>query len=181
MSPPGALPFTPQLSAHHKFFVCVWWNTLSTLSSSPRCVELGRIKCTQYWPDKEGQSKWYGEIQVDFLKEHPCGSYVLRMFSLKREVNMLTQASLSSCSQESYSARWHFCTSLRPSMHTVFPYMFGVCNFSPDASTMILFVGDPFWLLWKMMASIGRLVLLPRWMIYRLTSHFSLHFLGVNV
>ena len=123
MSPPGALPFTPQLSAHHKFFVCVWWNTLSTLSSSPRCVELGRIKCTQYWPDKEGQSKWYGEIQVDFLKEHPCGSYVLRMFSLKREVNMLTQASPSSCSQESYSACWHFCTSLQPSMHTQFFYI----------------------------------------------------------
>lgn len=68
------------------FRLCLVDYSLSSLSSSPRCVELGRIKCTQYWPDKEGQTKWYGEIQVDFLKEHPCGSYILRMFSLKREV-----------------------------------------------------------------------------------------------
>ena len=44
------------------------------------------MKCTQYWPEKEGQTKWYGEIQVDFLREQNCGSYILRMFSLKHEV-----------------------------------------------------------------------------------------------
>ena len=37
-------------------------------------------------------------------------------------------------------------------------FTFDVCRFTPDASTMISFVGDPFWLL-RRMASTGRLIL----------------------
>ena len=65
-----------------------------------------------------------------------------------------------------------FCKGLQPSMHTQFFYMSVNCGFSPDASTMILFVGDPFWLLLKIMVGIGCLVLPPRWMMDRLSGHF---------
>lgn len=50
-----------------------------------RCIELGRIKCAQYWPEREGSTKQYGEIDVELMKEVDHGIYILRMFSLRQE------------------------------------------------------------------------------------------------
>ena len=46
---------------------------------------------------------------------------------------------------------------------------------SPDASTMISFVSDPFWLLQRMVANIGRLVLPPWQAMDKWSVHFFFH------
>ena len=86
-----------------------------------------------------------------------------------------TPAGPTSCECSAWNARWicklkhhhPFALNLEARVYNQvcihsFSIYVRVCRFSPDASTMILFVGGPFWLLWKMMASIGRLALLPR-------------------
>ena len=51
-----------------------------------RCVELGRIKCAQYWP-QIGAVRKYGDITVENLISDDKRSYVLRVFSLKKDVS----------------------------------------------------------------------------------------------
>ena len=49
-----------------------------------RCIELNRIKCTQYWP--EGGTAMYGDITVESLQCEEVGSCNLRTFRVQHMV-----------------------------------------------------------------------------------------------
>ena len=51
-----------------------------------KCVELGRHKCTQYWPD-EGIVK-YGNVTVTVAKLQQCDGYELRTMTITSAVRV---------------------------------------------------------------------------------------------
>lgn len=51
-----------------------------------KCVELGKNKCAQYWPD-DG-SIMYGNVTVQVVRTQNCEGYDLRTFKVQSEVSI---------------------------------------------------------------------------------------------
>ena len=51
-----------------------------------RCVEMGKLKCVQYWPDGDGIAS-YGELNVQCTSFHMCEGYELRMLRVQCRVS----------------------------------------------------------------------------------------------
>ncbi|KAI6660505.1 Receptor-type tyrosine-protein phosphatase alpha-like [Oopsacas minuta] len=60
------------------FWNMVWEQGLRIIVSLTNLVELGKIKCTQYWPDKVGDSDQHGEVHVCLQKEERYPNYIVR-------------------------------------------------------------------------------------------------------
>ncbi|XP_031756176.1 tenascin-X-like isoform X13 [Xenopus tropicalis] len=67
------------------FWRMIWEKNISAAVMLTRCVELGKVKCEQYWPSS-GQ-KEFGDISVSLIEESVQPEWVIRDFTVthKRE------------------------------------------------------------------------------------------------
>ena len=72
----------------------VWEKQVFVIVKITKCVELGKRKCAQYWPD-DGSMK-YGNIVVQVLKTQNCEGYDLRTIKLQSKVQYFSRIQLFS-------------------------------------------------------------------------------------
>ena len=73
------------------FWRMVWEQHVHVVVMTTKCVELGRHKCSQYWPD-EGVVR-YGNVTVTVAKLQQCDGYELRNMKIScrvREIHKLS-------------------------------------------------------------------------------------------
>nr|XP_060624218.1 receptor-type tyrosine-protein phosphatase eta [Anolis sagrei ordinatus] len=73
----GPLPTTVQ-----DFWRMIWEKDIYTVVMLTKCVEQGRTKCEEYWPNK--QSKSYGDITVAMTSEIVLPEWTIRDFSMEK-------------------------------------------------------------------------------------------------
>uniref|UniRef100_A0A670I8F2 Receptor-type tyrosine-protein phosphatase eta n=1 Tax=Podarcis muralis TaxID=64176 RepID=A0A670I8F2_PODMU len=73
----GPLPNTVQ-----DFWRMIWEKKIYTVVMLTKCIEQGRTKCEEYWPNK--QSKSYGDITVAMTSEIPLPEWTIRDFSMEK-------------------------------------------------------------------------------------------------
>ena len=67
------------------FWRMVWEKQVVVVVMITKCVELGKHKCLQYWPDNG--STTYGGVVVRVAKTQKCDGYDLRTIRLQSEVH----------------------------------------------------------------------------------------------
>ncbi|PRD26131.1 UNVERIFIED_CONTAM: Receptor-type tyrosine-protein phosphatase eta [Trichonephila clavipes] len=60
----------------------IWEQSVSMIVMLTQCVERGKNKCEQYWPDA-GEAKHYGDMQVRTISESMLSSYIIRLFHVQ--------------------------------------------------------------------------------------------------
>lgn len=85
------VPLSPPLTGPTKktlvdFWRMVWEQRVRVVVMTTKCVELGRHKCCQYWPD-EGVVQ-YGEVAVTVTKLQQCDGHELRIMKITRSVRL---------------------------------------------------------------------------------------------
>ncbi|XP_015678171.2 receptor-type tyrosine-protein phosphatase eta [Protobothrops mucrosquamatus] len=73
----GPLPNTVQ-----DFWRMIWEKKIYTVVMLTKCIEQGRTKCEEYWPNK--QSKNYGDIMVAMTSEISLPEWTIRDFSIEQ-------------------------------------------------------------------------------------------------
>ncbi|XP_032078046.1 receptor-type tyrosine-protein phosphatase eta isoform X2 [Thamnophis elegans] len=73
----GPLPNTVQ-----DFWRMIWEKKIYTVVMLTKCIEQGRTKCEEYWPNK--QSKNYGDIMVAMTSEIFLPEWTIRDFSIEQ-------------------------------------------------------------------------------------------------
>jgi hypothetical protein len=68
------------------FWRLVWEQQVHVIVMTTKCVELGRHKCTQYWPE-EGVIK-YGNVTVTVSRLQQCEGYELRTMNISCAVSL---------------------------------------------------------------------------------------------
>ncbi|GFQ99834.1 phosphatidylinositol phosphatase PTPRQ [Trichonephila clavata] len=64
------------------FWRMIWEQSVSMIVMLTQCVERGKKKCEQYWPDA-GEAKHYGDMQVRTISESMLSSYIIRLFHVQ--------------------------------------------------------------------------------------------------
>uniref|UniRef100_A0A0N4YZZ3 protein-tyrosine-phosphatase n=1 Tax=Parastrongyloides trichosuri TaxID=131310 RepID=A0A0N4YZZ3_PARTI len=72
----------PLPSTRDHFWQMVWEQQVPFIVALTKCVEKGRDKCHQYWPDQDQMSVLYNDIEVTLAKETLYEDYVLRELHL---------------------------------------------------------------------------------------------------
>ncbi|CAD6191999.1 unnamed protein product [Caenorhabditis auriculariae] len=77
----GPLPTT-----RDAFWQMTWEQQCPAIIALTKCVEKGRDKCHQYWPDAENTTVGYGEIEVTMISEKHYDEFVVRELRLLKRV-----------------------------------------------------------------------------------------------
>ncbi|GIY08823.1 hypothetical protein CDAR_199232 [Caerostris darwini] len=64
------------------FWRMIWEQSVSMIVMLTQCVERGKNKCEQYWPDA-GEAKHYGDMQVRTISESMLSSYTIRLYHVQ--------------------------------------------------------------------------------------------------
>ncbi|CAJ0581335.1 unnamed protein product, partial [Mesorhabditis spiculigera] len=72
----------PLPSTRDHFWQMVWEQQCPSIIALTKCVEKGRDKCHQYWPDAEHVSVLYGDIEVTLMSEQQYNEFVVRELRL---------------------------------------------------------------------------------------------------
>uniref|UniRef100_A0A0K0EXU3 protein-tyrosine-phosphatase n=1 Tax=Strongyloides venezuelensis TaxID=75913 RepID=A0A0K0EXU3_STRVS len=72
----------PLPSTRDHFWQMVWEQQVPFIVALTKCIEKGRDKCHQYWPDQDQLSVLYNDIEVTLAKETMYDDYVLRELHL---------------------------------------------------------------------------------------------------
>ncbi|XGW08121.1 hypothetical protein V3C99_010883 [Haemonchus contortus] len=75
----GPLPTT-----RDAFWQMAWEQYCPAIIALTKCVEKGRDKCHQYWPDSEHSSVVYSDIEVTLLNESSFDDFTIRELRLKK-------------------------------------------------------------------------------------------------
>uniref|UniRef100_A0A158P6K1 protein-tyrosine-phosphatase n=1 Tax=Angiostrongylus cantonensis TaxID=6313 RepID=A0A158P6K1_ANGCA len=78
----GPLPTT-----RDAFWQMAWEQGCPAIIALTKCVEKGRDKCHQYWPDNERSTVVYGDIEVTMLNESSFDEFSIRELRLRRVHN----------------------------------------------------------------------------------------------
>uniref|UniRef100_A0A8C0LEW8 Receptor-type tyrosine-protein phosphatase U n=1 Tax=Canis lupus dingo TaxID=286419 RepID=A0A8C0LEW8_CANLU len=71
----------PKPEMVYDFWRMVWQEHCSSIVMITKLVEVGRVKCSRYWPE---DSEMYGDIQITLVKTETLAEYVVRTFALER-------------------------------------------------------------------------------------------------
>uniref|UniRef100_A0A914XHA4 protein-tyrosine-phosphatase n=1 Tax=Plectus sambesii TaxID=2011161 RepID=A0A914XHA4_9BILA len=72
----------PLPSTRDHFWRMVWEQQCPAVVALTKCVEKGRDKCHQYWPDRSELSLTYADIEVTMMNETTYDEFVVREFRL---------------------------------------------------------------------------------------------------
>ncbi|TMS35191.1 hypothetical protein L596_002642 [Steinernema carpocapsae] len=72
----------PLPSTRDHFWRIVWQQQVPAIVALTKCVEKGRDKCHQYWPDNDQRSVLYDDIEVTLCYEEIMPDYTVRELSL---------------------------------------------------------------------------------------------------
>ncbi|KAJ1359430.1 hypothetical protein KIN20_018155 [Parelaphostrongylus tenuis] len=78
----GPLPTT-----RDAFWQMAWEQGCTAIIALTKCVEKGRDKCHQYWPESEHSTVVYGDIEVTLLNESSFDEFTIRELRLRRVHN----------------------------------------------------------------------------------------------
>uniref|UniRef100_A0A8C4LQI5 protein-tyrosine-phosphatase n=1 Tax=Equus asinus asinus TaxID=83772 RepID=A0A8C4LQI5_EQUAS len=84
VSPQGHSPSVspgPKPEMVYDFWRMVWQEHCSSIVMITKLVEVGRVKCSRYWPE---DSDMYGDIKITLVKTETLAEYVVRTFALER-------------------------------------------------------------------------------------------------
>ncbi|CAI5440703.1 unnamed protein product [Caenorhabditis angaria] len=76
----GPLPTT-----RDAFWQMTWEQQCPAIIALTKCVEKGRDKCHQYWPDSVNSPQMYGEIEVTLMAEKHYDEFIIRDLRLDRK------------------------------------------------------------------------------------------------
>ena len=65
----------------------VWETEVAVIVMVTRCVELGKRKCAQYWPESDSGTDKHGGYSVTVASVQNCEGYDLRTLKLAFKVN----------------------------------------------------------------------------------------------
>uniref|UniRef100_A0A8C9JTH4 Receptor-type tyrosine-protein phosphatase U n=1 Tax=Panthera tigris altaica TaxID=74533 RepID=A0A8C9JTH4_PANTA len=71
----------PKPEMVYDFWRMVWQGHCSSIVMITKLVEVGRVKCSRYWPE---DSDMYGDIKITLVKTETLAEYVVRTFALER-------------------------------------------------------------------------------------------------
>uniref|UniRef100_A0A4W2ELR5 Receptor-type tyrosine-protein phosphatase U n=1 Tax=Bos indicus x Bos taurus TaxID=30522 RepID=A0A4W2ELR5_BOBOX len=71
----------PKPEMVYDFWRMVWQEHCSSIVMITKLVEVGRVKCSRYWPE---DSDMYGDIKITLVKTETLAEYVVRSFALER-------------------------------------------------------------------------------------------------
>ncbi|XP_023558737.1 receptor-type tyrosine-protein phosphatase U isoform X4 [Octodon degus] len=71
----------PKPEMIYDFWRMVWQEHCSSIVMITKLVEVGRVKCSRYWPE---DSDMYGDIKITLMKTEALAEYVVRTFALER-------------------------------------------------------------------------------------------------
>uniref|UniRef100_A0A8D0B6A3 protein-tyrosine-phosphatase n=1 Tax=Salvator merianae TaxID=96440 RepID=A0A8D0B6A3_SALMN len=71
----------PKLEMIYDFWRMVWQEHCSSIVMITKLVEVGRVKCSKYWPE---DTEMYGDIKITQVKSETLAEYVVRTFTLER-------------------------------------------------------------------------------------------------
>ncbi|KAJ6663555.1 hypothetical protein lerEdw1_009634 [Lerista edwardsae] len=71
----------PKQEMVYDFWRMVWQEHCSSIVMITKLVEVGRVKCSKYWPD---DSEMYGDIKITQVQSESLAEYVVRTFTLER-------------------------------------------------------------------------------------------------
>uniref|UniRef100_A0A8C0EWG7 protein-tyrosine-phosphatase n=1 Tax=Bubo bubo TaxID=30461 RepID=A0A8C0EWG7_BUBBB len=71
----------PKQEMVYDFWRMVWQEHCSSIVMITKLVEVGRVKCSKYWPD---DSEMYGDIKITLVKSETLAEYAVRTFALER-------------------------------------------------------------------------------------------------
>ncbi|XP_077821471.1 receptor-type tyrosine-protein phosphatase U isoform X37 [Macaca mulatta] len=71
----------PKPEMVYDFWRMVWQEHCSSIVMITKLVEVGRVKCSRYWPE---DSDTYGDIKITLVKTETLAEYVVRTFALER-------------------------------------------------------------------------------------------------
>nr|KAF6380018.1 protein tyrosine phosphatase receptor type U [Myotis myotis] len=71
----------PKPEMVYDFWRLVWQEHCSSIVMITKLVEVGRVKCSRYWPE---DSDMYGDIKITLVKTETLAEYVVRTFALER-------------------------------------------------------------------------------------------------
>uniref|UniRef100_A0A8B9W109 Receptor-type tyrosine-protein phosphatase U n=1 Tax=Anas zonorhyncha TaxID=75864 RepID=A0A8B9W109_9AVES len=78
---PSAHPAGPKQEMVYDFWRMVWQEHCSSIVMITKLVEVGRVKCSKYWPD---DSEMYGDIKITLVQSETLAEYAVRTFALER-------------------------------------------------------------------------------------------------
>ncbi len=64
----------------------VWEEQVAVVVMVTRCVEVGKRKCAQYWPESDSGSSKHGNYSITVSNVQKCEGYDLRTFKLSFKV-----------------------------------------------------------------------------------------------
>uniref|UniRef100_A0A8C9UGJ6 protein-tyrosine-phosphatase n=1 Tax=Serinus canaria TaxID=9135 RepID=A0A8C9UGJ6_SERCA len=71
----------PRQEMVYDFWRMVWQEHCSSIVMITKLVEVGRVKCSKYWPD---DSEMYGDIKITLVESETLAEYAVRTFALER-------------------------------------------------------------------------------------------------
>ncbi|RLV91073.1 hypothetical protein DV515_00014235 [Chloebia gouldiae] len=71
----------PKQDMVYDFWRMVWQEHCSSIVMITKLVEVGRVKCSKYWPD---DSEMYGDIKITLVESETLAEYAVRTFALER-------------------------------------------------------------------------------------------------
>ncbi|XP_069081226.1 receptor-type tyrosine-protein phosphatase U isoform X1 [Pleurodeles waltl] len=71
----------PKQEMVYDFWRMVWQEHCSSIVMITKLVEVGRVKCSKYWPES---SELYGDIKITLLETETMAEYEVRTFSMER-------------------------------------------------------------------------------------------------
>ncbi|PIC45517.1 hypothetical protein B9Z55_005509 [Caenorhabditis nigoni] len=74
----------PLPSTRDHFWQMTWEQQCPAIIALTKCVEKGRDKCHQYWPDHENVPVLYGDIEVTIMAEKEYEEFVIRDIRLEK-------------------------------------------------------------------------------------------------
>ena len=67
----------------------LWEKQVFIVVMTTKCVELGRHKCAQYWPEDGIASVTYGNVTVEVTNTQNLDGYDLRAFKVQSKVSVV--------------------------------------------------------------------------------------------
>lgn len=64
----------------------VWEKQVHVIVMVTKCVELGKRKCAQYWPESDSGSSKHGHFTVTLVNTENCEGYDVKTLQLSLKV-----------------------------------------------------------------------------------------------